>query len=144
MLPRIAVLLLFVPVSAGAQVVTTQGIDRMGDLTLKITHSGLPPGTAVTYTLDATVSVAYQCVRKGQVVPVDIMVDTTLSEQWTAVAKTTGTIRTAVTLFLPDLSSGLCSAGWTAEPTWVRYGNLALFDEQGVLVTIGSYERFLK
>jgi hypothetical protein len=44
------------------------------------------------------------------------------------------------------MSNGLCSAGWTAEPTWVQYYNLFLVDisNGGDVVLIGSYERTLK
>ena len=44
------------------------------------------------------------------------------------------------------MSNGLCSAGWTAEPTRVQYYNLFLVDisNGGDVVLTGSYERTLK
>ncbi len=137
-------LLLLLPASVAAQTVTTTAIDRMGDLTVKVTQTGLPPGAVVPYNLNVLEEVAFQCVRKGQVVPLDIMLDSEWVEEWTAVAKPTGTVRTARTVFLLGGSPGLCTTGWSAEVTWVRYRNLFLFDETGVLVTLASVERRLK
>ena len=140
-------LLLLLPASVAAQTVTTSAaIDRTGDLTVKVTQSGLAAGAAVPYTLYYGVSLQFQCVRKGQVVPVDIALDMTDGiAEWTAVAKATGTIRTAVTVFLGEGGdNGLCAAGWTAEPIWVRYWDLALSVASGPLVPLASVERRLK
>jgi hypothetical protein len=142
---RISSFLLLLPASVAAQTVTTQGVDRTGDLTLKISQSGLEPGTVVPYTVYYGVSMAFQCVRKGQVVPVDIGLDITdFIEEWTAVAKPTGVVRTAVTLFLPGGGAGLCTTGWTAEVTWVRYYDLAISAAAGPLVPLNTYERRLR
>jgi hypothetical protein len=140
----IPLLLLLLPTSTAAQTVTTQGIDRVGDLTLKIRQADVPPGVSVLYSVNAAVEAKYQCTRKGQRISLDVAFGTEWVEQWTAQPKQNGTIRTAVTLMLPDSGlEGLCSEGWTLEPTWVRYSNLFLFDNGGVVVAIGSYERKL-
>jgi hypothetical protein len=139
--------LLLLPASVAAQTVTTQGVDRVGDLTLKVTQSNVLPGASLLYQLNASVDVTYQCSRKGQSVPLDVAYSTTWVEEWTAIAKPNGVIRTAVTLLLPATGGlgGLCSEGWTVEPTWVRYSNLFLVPPNGGdVVMIGSYERTLK
>ena len=143
----ISLLLLLLPASVAAQTVTTQGVDRVGDLTLKVSQAGVLPGASVLYSVNAAVEATYQCTRKGQSIPLDVASGTEWVEQWTAQAKAAGTIRTAVTLMLPGSGlGGLCSEGWTLEPTWVRYYNLFLFDaiNGGDVAVIGSYERRLK
>jgi hypothetical protein len=138
--------LLLLPGSVAAQTVTTQGVDPAGDLTLKVTQPGVLPGASVFYQLNASVDVTYQCSRKGQSIPLDVDSSTAWVEEWTALAKPNGVIRTAVTLLLPAPGlSELCSDGWTLEPTSVRYYNLSLIvPDGGDVVVIGSYERSLK
>ena len=145
----IPLLLLLLPDSVAAQTVTTQGVDREGDLTLKVTQAGVLPGASVVYHLNVAIEIAYQCTRKGQSIPLDVVYGTEWVEEWTAIAKPNGVIRTAVTLLLARQGDGglggQCSKGWTLEPTWVRYFNLYLFDPNGGdVVVIGSYERSLK